>query len=196
MERELAVTEVEKGILQTQLPLINKISEGKLRDLVFEVWATLLRESPYHDISEAPNFTRELMGDDDETLVRHTNTVVKMSEAVARVFQQAYGVSLNYDALLAGAILHDVDKLLLYERQGDSVELTELGRTVPHGEYGARVAEQAGLPQEVVNIIASHSPTQRKTLPASIEAVIVGCCDEATFQSYRLMMGKGLWRKP
>jgi putative nucleotidyltransferase with HDIG domain len=119
-----------------------------------------------------------------------------MSEAVARVFQQAYGTSLNHDTLLAGAILHDVDKLLLYERQGDSVELTELGRSVPHGEYGARVAEQAGLPQEVVNIIASHSPTQRKTLPATIEAVIVGCCDEATFQSYRLMTGKGLWKKP
>ena len=195
MERELAVTEVEKENLARQLPLINKISEGKLRDLVFEVWATLLRESAYHDISEAPNFTRELMGDDDETLVRHTNTVVKMSEAVARVFQQAYGTTINYDTLLAGAILHDVDKLLLYERRGDSVELTELGRSVPHGEYGARVAEQAGLPQEVVNIIASHSPTQRKTLPASIEAVIVGCCDEATFQSYRLMTGKGLWRK-
>jgi len=196
MEGKFTVTEAEKANVARHLPLINKISDGKLRDLVFELWAMLLRESPYHDISEAPNFTRELMGDDDETLVRHTNTVVNMSEAVARVFQQAYGTTIDYDTLLAGAILHDVDKLLLYERQGDSVELTELGRTVPHGEYGARVAEQAGLPQEVVNIIASHSPTQRKALPASIEAVIVGCCDEATFQSYRLMAGKGLWMKP
>ncbi|NVM26005.1 MAG: HDIG domain-containing protein [Desulfobacterales bacterium] len=196
MERELTVTEVEKGNLAEQLPPINRISDSKLRDLVLEVWATLLRESAYHDINEAPNFTSELMGDDDETLVRHTNTVVKMSEAVAREFQQAYGINLNHDTLLAGAILHDVDKLLLYGRQGDSVELTELGRKVSHGEYGALVAEQAGLPQEVVNIIASHSPTQRKTLPASIEAVIVGCCDEATFQSYRLMTGKGLWMKP
>jgi len=131
MERELTVTEMEKEKLAKQLPLINRISDGKLRDLVFEVWAKLLRESPYHDISEAPNFTKELMGDDDETLVRHTNTVVKMSEAVARVFQRAYGFTLNYDTLLAGAILHDVDKLLLYERQGDSVELTELGRCTP-----------------------------------------------------------------
>jgi putative nucleotidyltransferase with HDIG domain len=196
MERKMTVTDAEKANLAKQLPLINNISDKNLRDLVFQIWATLVRESPYHDIGEAPNFTKELMGDDDETLVRHTNTVVKMSDAVARVFHQAYGTTINYDTLLAGAILHDVDKLLLYERKGDSVELTALGRTVPHGEYGARVAEQAGLPQEVVNIIASHSPTQRKSLPASIEAVIVGCCDEATFQSYRLMMGKGLWVKP
>jgi len=70
MERELTVTEMEKEKLAKQLPLINKISDSKLRDLVFEVWAKLLRESPYHDISEAPNFTKELMGDDDETLVR------------------------------------------------------------------------------------------------------------------------------
>jgi putative nucleotidyltransferase with HDIG domain len=196
MEGQLTVTDAEKGNLAKKLPLINKINDKNLRDLVFELWVTLLRESPYHDIGEAPNFTKELMGDDDETLVRHTNTVAEMSEAVARVFEQAYGTTIDYDTLLAGAILHDVDKLLLYERKGDSVELTELGREIPHGEYGARAAEKAGLPQEVVNIIASHSPTQRKSLPASIEAVIVGCCDEAIFQSYRLMMGKGLWVKP
>lgn len=193
MERELTATEVEKKTLMKQLPLLNRISDSNLRDLVIEVWARLWRESPYGDICEAPNYTSELDG--DETLVRHTNTVVKMSQAAAREFQQAYDINLNYDILLAGAILHDVDKLVLYERQGDSVQLTELGHKVTHGEYGALVAEQAGLPQEVVNIIASHSPIHRKTLPATIEAVLVACCDEANFQAYRLMTGKGLWRK-
>ena len=195
MERELTATDVEREILMKQLPLINRISDGNIRDLVIEVWARLWRESPYGDIGEAPNYTDEL-GNGDETLVRHTNTVVKMSEAVAREFQQAYGISLNYDTLLAGALLHDVDKLVLYERQGDSVQLAELGRKVTHGEYGALVAEQVGLPREVVDIIASHSFIQRKTLPATIEAVLVASCDEANFRSYRLMTGKGLWRKP
>ena len=193
MERELTATEVERKILMKQLPLINRISDGSLRELVIEVWARLWRESPYDDIGEAPNYYSEING--DETLVRHTNAVVKMSQAVAQEFQQAYGINLNYDTLLAGALLHDVDKLVLYERQGNSVELTELGDKVSHGEYGALVAEQVGLPQEVVHIIASHSPIQRKTLPATIEAVLVAWCDEANFQAYRLMTGKGLWRK-
>ena len=195
MEREITVTERESGILTKQLPLINRINDGRLRDLVIKVWVMLWRESPYHDISEAPNYTTELIGKDDETLVRHTNAVVKMSEAIARQFQQAYGSNLNYDMLLAGSLVHDIDKLVLYERQGDSVQLSELGRRESHGEYGAIVAEQVGFPQTIVNIIASHSPTLRKTLPATIEAVFVACCDEANFQSYRLMTGKGLWRK-
>ena len=194
MERKLTATETERKILAEQLPSINGINDSELRDLVIEVWVRLWRESPYGDISEVPNFTRELSSG-DETLIRHTNAVVKMSEAAAREFQVVYGVSLNYDNLLAGAILHDVDKLVLYGRQGDSVELTELGRKVTHGEYGSLVAKQVGLPEQVVNIIASHSVVKRETLPASIEAVLVSCCDGAVFQSYRLMIGEELWQK-
>ena len=195
MERELTATEGEKKNLMKQLPSINKIGDDTLRDMVIEVWGRFWRESPYDDISEAPNFTRELSCS-DETLVRHTNAVVNMSEAAAREFQKVYGVSLNYDNLLAGAVLHDVDKLVLYERQGGSVQLTELGHRVSHGEYGANVAEQAGLPQEVVNIVACHSPMQKKILPATIEAVLVAGSDTANFQSYRLMRGEGLWKIP
>jgi len=194
MERELTATEAEIKSLMKQLPLINRISDGNLRGLVIEVWVRLWRQSPYGDISEVPNFTRELSSG-DETLIRHTDAVVKMSETAAREFQEVYGASLNYDNLLAGAILHDVDKLVLYGRQGDSVELTELGRKVTHGEYGALVAKQVGLPEQVVNIIASHSVVKRETLPASIEAVLVSCCDGAVFQSYRLMIGDELWQK-
>jgi hypothetical protein len=58
------------------------------------------------------------------------------------------------------------------------------------------MAKQVDLPRAVVNIIASHSPTEGKVPPASIEAVIVGSCDASIFQCYRLMTGKGLWRKP
>ncbi|RLC62866.1 MAG: hypothetical protein DRI01_06175 [Chloroflexi bacterium] len=192
MEGELTATERERQILMERLPFINRIGDGILKDLVIEVWARLWRESPYGDISDVPNFTRELSRG-DETLVQHTNTMVRMSLAMAQELEQAYGISLNHDNLLAGAILHDVDKLVLYGRQGDSVELTELGRKVTHGEYGAGVARQVGLPEPVVNIIASHSPVKKAALPATIEAVIVSSCDKAIFQSYRLMTGEGLW---
>ena len=193
MERELTATEGERKVLMKELPSISKIGDNALRDLVIEVWVRFWRESPYNDISKAPNFTRELSCG-DETLMRHTNAVANMSEAAAREFQQVYGVSLNYDNLLAGAVLHDVDKLVLYGHQGDSVELTELGRKVTHGEYGSRVAKQVGLPEQVANIIASHSVVRRETLPATIEAVLVSYCDGAVFQSYRLMIGEGLWQ--
>ena len=197
MGKECAVSEKEKENLAKHLPIINKISNPHLKDRVYGVLARALRESSYRDISEVPNFTTELMGgEDDETFVRHTSAVVCTALAFAKELQSAYGLSIDYDILLAGAILHDVEKPVVYARKGNVVELTPLGRKAPHGEYGALMAEQAGLPQAVVNIIASHSPTEEKIPPASIEAVIVGCCDAGIFQSYRLMTGKGLWRKP
>ncbi len=191
---ELIATETERKTLVKQLPPIDKISDSRLRELVINIWARFWRESAHQDISKVLNYLSE-MGE-DETLVRHTNTVVKMTEAVAREFQQAYGISLNFDWLLAGALLHDVDKLVLYEQQGNTVQLSELGRKVSHGEYGANVAKQMGLPQEVANIMACHSPMQKKILPATIEAVLVASCDTANFQSYRLMTGKRLWKIP
>jgi putative nucleotidyltransferase with HDIG domain len=187
-------TELERKTLTKELPLIAKIGDGRLKELVIEVWVRLWRESPYHDIGQAPNYLSEMDG--DETLVRHTNAVVKMAEATAREFQQAYDITLNLDHLLAGALLHDVDKLVLYERKGDSVQLSELGRKVSHGGYGAKVAEEVGVPQNVANIIACHSPMQHEVLPATIEAVLVAASDTANFQSYRLMKGKGLWKIP
>jgi len=82
MERELTATEAERKILMERLPLINRISDGNFRDLVIEAWARLWRESPYGDISEAPNYTSEL-SKGDETLVRHTNAVVRVSASVS-----------------------------------------------------------------------------------------------------------------
>lgn len=102
MAREPIVTEAERKILEERLPLINRIRNGNLRDMVIEVWTRLWRESSYGDICAAPNYTSEING--EETLVRHTNAVVEMSQAVAREFQRAYDISLNYDTLLAGAI--------------------------------------------------------------------------------------------
>ena len=194
MTKKLAVTRDEKRILTNYFPLIKRISnKDGLRAMVIEAWVSLWRESGYRDITEAPNSLTEYDGDDD--IVRHTNVVARMASAIAAELERAYGVNPDYDLLLAGALLHDVDKLVLFERKGDSVQVGELGKKVPHGQYGALVAEKIGLPREVVNIIASHSPINPMASPETIEAVIVAFCDEVSFQSYRFITGQGLLKK-
>jgi len=196
MENEPAASQKEKDHLAKHLPMINNIDDPDLRDKVYGLLAGVLNESPYQDITDVPNFTTELMGgEDEETFVRHTGAVVSGAMAFAGALQSAYGIRIDDDILLAGAILHDVEKPVAYARKGNVVELTPLGRKTLHGEIGASMARQAGLPETVINIIASHSPTEGKIPPASIEAVIVRCCDTGVFQSYRLMTGKGLWQK-
>ncbi len=50
MAREPIVTEAERKILEERLPLISRIRNGNLRDMVIEVWTRLWRESSYDDI--------------------------------------------------------------------------------------------------------------------------------------------------
>ena len=191
MASNLSATSEEKRILASQFPLITQISNEELRDMVIETWVRLWRESGYQNIGEAPNTLSEEGG--DETLVGHTNAVVRVVMAAAEQLQQVYPIKLNRDFLLAGAFLHDVDKIVIYERKGNLVEFSERGHQVSHGAYGASVAEQIGLPPEVVNIVASHTPERPTMAPATIEAVLVGHCDLAVYQSFRLMKGMGVY---
>jgi len=192
VERDFTARAEERRVLMGQFPLIQQISiEMDLRDMVIETWVRLWRESGYRDIGEAPNILSQQGG--DETLVRHTNAVVRIARSAAKEIQKIYHIPLNLDCLLAGAFLHDVDKLVVYRRNGNLVELSELGHRVPHGEYGARIAEQIGLPPEVVNIIASHTPVRPRAKPASVEAVLVAYCDLAVYQSYRLINGMSVY---
>ena len=117
-----------------------------------------------------------------------------MAKAAAKEIQQVYHMNINYDILLAGAFLHDIDKLVVLQRRGNLVEISELGHKVAHGDYGADVAEQMGLPPEVVNIIASHNYTIRPEapLPTTIEAVLLAHCDLGAFQAFHVMTGKGV----
>ena len=129
MGKEFAASEKEKKHLAKHLPIINEINNPELKEMVYGVFARVLRESAYQDITEVPNFTTELMGgEDDETFVRHTSAVVSTAMAFAKELQSAYGLSIDYDILLAGAILHDVEKPVVYARKGNVVELTPLGR--------------------------------------------------------------------
>ena len=191
MGRNLSVTAEEKRALTGHFPLIEQISnEECLRDRVIEAWVRVWRESGYQDIGDTPNWPSE-----NDSLVAHTNAVARMTLAAAGEYQQVYQAKLSRDFLLAGALLHDIDKMVVVELKGGVFEPTELGRKVIHGAYGAQVAEDLGLPPEVVNIIASHSFLQPSAAPGTIEAILLACCDQAAFQAHRLMTGKGLVKK-
>lgn len=66
-----------------------------------------------------------------------------------------------YTAKLGG-LLHDIGKAVTHEVEG------------PHALVGAEIARRCGLPEKVVNCIASHHGEEE---PQSIEAVIVAIAD-------------------
>jgi len=184
-QQKMMASEAERDSIEKAFPLLQKIADERIRQGVTDVWATLWRESGYRSLDEAPNQD----GCDEDTLVRHTNAVTSAALAVAEQLAEEYGIQVNRDILLAASILHDVDKLVLYEKRDGCVQLSAMGKVIPHGSYGGHAALDAGLPLDIANTIITHS-RDCGWQPATIEGIIINYCDLAKFFAVRMALGK------
>jgi len=96
---------------------------------------------------------------------------------------------LNKDSLVAGALLHDVGKLLEYERKDGKIVKSAFGEKTRHPAAGAQLAEAGKLPNEVVHIIAAHSH-EGDTMNRTPEAIIVHHCDFIDFEIIKARVTK------
>ncbi|MEA1912219.1 MAG: HD domain-containing protein [candidate division WOR-3 bacterium] len=153
------------------------ISDGKIRDKTRTVWERAIEEGGWNDISDIP-FT--LLIETKKTLLDHTNTVTEMSIGVG----QARG-DIDFDLLISGAILHDVGKLLEYERKDGKIIKSEYGKRIRHPIIGAMLAREASLPLSIQHIILAHSVEGEKLIRIP-EAIIVHHCDYIDFYIEKL----------
>jgi putative nucleotidyltransferase with HDIG domain len=162
--------EIEK-IFSKQLGWIN---DKKLRDQVIEVWKVAAERGNWQDIEDAP-FT--LLVENSGKLTDHTKRITNIAKSVYDIRTE----NLNLDFLIAGALLHDVGKLLEYVKKGNKYIKGEYGERFRHPVSGALLAKELGLPDEVVLIIYAHSHEGDK-LKRSPEAVIVNHSDFIDFE--------------
>lgn len=162
--------------LEEMFPLIKEIKDDDFRAKVIECWKLAMKRGGWENLDGIP-FT--LLLPDAGNFVDHVNRVAEMAYAIGRVRKD-----VNMDLLIAGAVLHDVGKLLEYERFGNEVKKSRMGKIVRHPVSGAALASEVGLGDEVVSIIASHSKEGEfvERLP---EAVIVHHCDFIDFDIAR-----------
>ncbi|MFC2042169.1 HDIG domain-containing metalloprotein [Chloroflexota bacterium] len=149
------MTKEEARTVKEYFPLIRRIKDKGLREKVTETWVRIWKESGYSDLREAP--FSPYPQDANENLVRHTNTTTKLALVAAEQFQDEYEINIDFDILLASAILHDLDKAVIYQKKGNEVVFSELGNKIPHGAYGMHIALEMGLPLEVAHVIVTHS---------------------------------------
>lgn len=183
-QETLRVTEEERRYIEKTFPLLADIKDGGMREKVVRVWVKLWRQSAYRDLEEAPN--RSSGG--EESLVKHTNVVTSAIWAAAQEMVKGYGIEIKGDVLLAASILHDVDKLVLWEKKDGRVQPSDLGRKIPHGTYGGFAALEEGLPPEVVNVIITHG-RESNWQDTSIEGLLVHNFDHAIFSSVTIALG-------
>jgi len=162
-------------------PEIAEIENADLREKVARAWELAAEEGGWSE-EDLANIPFTLLIPTDKSLVEHTRRVTRMAMAIADVRGD-----LNRDVLIAGALLHDVGKLLEYEKAESGVRKSEYGKRIRHPVSGAMLAEKVGLPMEVSHIIASHSK-EGEHVQRSPEAVVVHHCD---FIDFHIEKGRG-----
>ena len=155
------------------LPEITRIEDKTLQDKVARVWEEALEMGGWQN-PEAIPFNAAI--GNAPSLIDHTRSVTKAALWYAEHYQQTFGGKIDFDTLTAGAILHDVSKVIEF-RQGDAgPEQTSIGKQLPHSTYSGFFAWKAGLPLEVLHLIVTHSPAVQM-LPNTIEGYILKYVD-------------------
>ncbi|MCK4902144.1 MAG: HD domain-containing protein [Thermoplasmatales archaeon] len=158
------------------------IRDSTLKEQVIKTWLVAADAGAWTSIDDAP-FT--LLIENSGKLTDHTKRVTKLAKTVYDQREE----HLNLDSLIAGALLHDVGKLLEYVEKDGKYVKGDYGKKFRHPVSGALLAKQVGLPDDVVLIIYGHSH-EGDNINRSPEGVIINHCDFIDFEIRKSLADK------
>lgn len=178
----MITTEDVESLFAAQLA---RIRDADLRRKTVEVFADACARGGWNTVSELRALPFTLLTDcRGVDFVSHTIAVTEGAIGLAEAQTKTYErmpYAIDMDRLVAGGILHDVGKLLEFERDGQGgTRKSRSGRCARHPISGAILAGRAGLPDEIVNVIACHAK-EGDGRPQCVETVLVHQADFATF---------------
>jgi len=174
------------------IPEFEIIQDPGLREKTIQVYELAMQEGAWtpDDLSQMP-FTL-LLNPCPASYIDHVRAVTLCAVRAAEVFRQVYGdrLPVRMDLLVAGALLHDIGKLVEYEQRADGMTVTTYGgRLLRHPISGMELAARCGLPVEVLHIIAAHADEGDKVNRIT-EATLVNHADFMSFHSFQRMLMK------
>lgn len=159
--------EMENQVRETFSRELAAIADEDLRNKVARTWVRSMALSGATDIARELVMVREITR--PGVGLEHVRGVVKIAEAIADAMVESQHVTIDRDVVVAGALLHDVGKLL----ENAPAETHPLaGKMVRHAFSGVELALQEGVPNEILHIIAYHS-TEGSRIKRSLECQIV-----------------------
>lgn len=167
---------MKKEDIERLFPQIDEIKNEALRNSVIKAWLLAVEKGMWDRIDDVP-FT--LLAEVSTSLIAHTRMVTDMAMAIGNIRKD-----LNMDVLIAGALLHDVGKLLEYTRKDGAVVKSEAGKLIRHPVSGYGLIVEAGLPTEVAHIVAAHSK-EGECVDRTPEAIVINHCDFIDFDIAR-----------
>ena len=111
-------------------------------------------------------------------LVRHIATVTELCIKTAESLEKNYGIKINMDYLIAGALLHDIMKIFEWKVEGGEPKHT--GILLDHSMLAVAELYHRGFPEGVIHIVASHFGEVGPTPPRNFEALILHQIDSLT----------------
>ena len=164
----------ERDYIIRLFPAVPKIGNEGIRNKVIQAWLHAWKQSNFSRIEDVHQFepARDRIA---YTNVEHTNQVCRACEGIAGMALEGLNLKLQMDHLLAGAILHDVDKMMIFDSRTGG--FTEMGRRSFHAVAGGALARSLGLPEEVAHIVEAHSLRFSPHPPKSAEALTIRHAD-------------------
>lgn len=167
--------------LDKLIELANKIEDKDLREKVIDFIKNPKASHPEIkeagvSLEESPasiNWHHRYEGG----LIDHTVAVTKLALKMADVFEEVYGVKVNRDHIIAGALLHDIMKPYNYIKTDEGFDHYDMFN-LDHLTLAVAELYKRGFPLDVIKIVASHHGEHSPTRPQSIEAYIVHYADE------------------
>jgi len=169
-------------------PELEWIQDEELRNNTAYTWELALKRSVLtpEDLNRIP-FTLLCGPDLKVTFMDHKRSVVHIvRDAGNKVNEMYHGeLPVDMDVLISGAILADVGKLLEYvlDDNGNAVQ-GDYGKYLRHPFSGVSLAEEAGIPAEVLHIIAAHAG-EGNLVKRTTEAYLVHHTDFMTFLPFK-----------
>jgi putative nucleotidyltransferase with HDIG domain len=165
-------------------PEMEWIKDADLREKVEKVWQDAFEIGGWEDSDlDTIPFTL-LVPDTDINLFDHTRIVTHLCRQIAQPLKNMQKLDIDEDLLIAGALLHDVGKLLEYEKKDGKVVVARSGRLLRHPLSGMGLTVKWGLPEEVSHTIAVHSREGERS-PRSVEATVIHHADFIMFHSFK-----------
>ncbi|MEM5772870.1 MAG: HD domain-containing protein [Candidatus Aenigmatarchaeota archaeon] len=165
--------------MEELLRLAEKIKDEELKKKVVEILKNPklshpeFKRYPKEEIENVKTpFTIAGQGTVERTdLVRHIVSVTEICMEIAENLEKNYGIPINTDYLIAGALLHDIMKV--FEWRVDGGEIKHSGIMLDHSMLAVAELYHRGFPEGVIHIIASHFGETGPTPPRNFEALIL-----------------------
>ena len=163
---------IDAHTIEAMFPEISEIQDEQLRTAVVAIWLEACNDGKVEDLKKIPKNVDNI----GYTLVNHTRVVTRLCMETARLIKELHNIEVNMDMLLAGALLHDVSKVMEINVEGENFRTSEFGTKIQHGFYAAYKAYEKQLPLELQHMLITHTPKSH-VMPQSLEAVILHYID-------------------